>query len=177
MRLAVYATALTLAFVAQTTAFHFTRGSVPWPDLALILLVFGALRRGKMGGVKLGLAIGLAEDLLSYGVLGANTCAKSLIGFAMGKLRDDLISDSITSRALFTAGATGLDALVYSALSHIFTAYAAFPSIWMVIISCAAVNVLFALPVMGALEWAEDKMMAIGNTDSKGRYSFTQSLD
>jgi rod shape-determining protein MreD len=130
-----------------------------------------------MGGVKLGLAIGLAEDLLSYGVLGANTCAKSLIGFGMGKLRDDLISDSITSRTLFTAGATGVDALAYSALSHIFTAHAAFSSIWTVIISCAAVNVLFALPVMGALEWAENKIMAIGNTDSKGRYSFTQSLD
>lgn len=177
MRLAVYATALTLAFVAQTTSFHFTRGAVPWPDLALILLVFGGLRLGKMGGVKLGLAVGLAEDMLSYGVLGANTFSKSLIGFGVGKLRDDLISDSITSRALFTAVATAVDTLVYAELSQVFTGQSAFSSIWAAIISCAAVNVLFALPVMGVMEWAEEKAMGFGNTDSMGKYRSTPSLD
>lgn len=177
MRLAIYIVALIFAFVAQTTFFHFTRGAAPWPDLALILLVYGALRMGKNGGVKLGLATGFTEDMLSYGVMGANTCAMSLIGFGMGKLREDIISDSITSRALFTATATGVDALIYGALSRIFTGQAAFSSIGMAIISCAAVNVLFALPVMGAMEWAEGKMMGFTDANSRGKYGSAPSLD
>ncbi|MBF0290925.1 MAG: rod shape-determining protein MreD [Nitrospinae bacterium] len=177
MRLAVYAAALTFAFVAQTTSFHFTRGAVPWPDLALILLVFGGLRLGKMGGVKLGLVTGLAEDMLSYGVLGANTFSKSLIGFGVGKLRDDLVSDSITSRALFTAVATAVDTMAYAKLSQVFTGHAAFPSIVATVVSCAAVNALFALPVMGAMEWAEEKAVSFGDTGPTGRYGSTPSLD
>jgi rod shape-determining protein MreD len=174
--LVIYALAFTLALVAQTTAFHFTRGAAPWPDLALLLLVYGALRMGKMGGVKLGLAAGFAEDMLSYGVLGANTCAKSLIGFGMGKLREDLISDSATSRALFTTAATAVDALIYGALSRTFTDQAAFSSIGTVILSSAAVNVLFALPVMGVMEWAEDRIMRFGDASSRGKYN-SPSLD
>lgn len=177
MRLAIYATAITLALVAQTTAFHFTRGAAPWPDLVLLLLVYGALRMGKMGGVELGLAVGFAEDMLSYGVLGANTCAKSIIGFGMGKLREDLISDSATSRALFTAAATAVDALIYGTLSRTFTGQAAFSSIGTVILSCAAVNVLFALPVMGIMEWAEDRIMSLADTRSRGKYNSAPPLD
>jgi rod shape-determining protein MreD len=171
VRLAIYAVALALAFVAQTTSFHFTRGAAPWPDLALILLVYGALRMGKIGGVKLGLAAGFAEDMLSYGVLGANTCAMSLIGLGMGKLREDIVSDSITSRALFTATATGVDALIYGALSRIFTGQAAFSSIGTQVLSCAAVNVLFALPVMGVMEWAEKKIMSFSDSSARGKYN------
>ena len=171
MRLAIYAVALTLTFVAQTTFFHFTRGAAPWPDLALILLVYGSLRMGKIGGVKLGLAAGFAEDMLSYGVLGGNTCAMSLIGLGMGKLREDIISDSITSRALFTATATCVNAFIYSALSRIFTDQAAFPSIGTHVLSCAAVNVLFALPVMGVMEWAEEKIMRFSDANARGKYN------
>lgn len=176
MRLTIYAVALTLALVAQTTFFHFMRGVAPWPDFSLILLVYGALRMGKMGGVKLGLATGFAEDLLSYGVLGGNTCSMSLVGLAMGKLREDIISDSITSRALFTATATAVDALIYGTLSRIFTGQAAFSSIGMAILSCAAVNVLFALPMMGVMEWAEEKIMSLSDTNEKGKYN-SPSLD
>jgi rod shape-determining protein MreD len=177
MRLAIYAVALTLAFAAQTTSFHFTRGAALWPDLALILLVYGSLRMGKFGGVKLGLAAGFAEDMLSYGVLGANTCAMSLIGFGMGKLREDIISDSITSRALFTAIATVVDALIYGLMSRIFTGQAVFSSIGTAIISCAAVNVLFALPVIGFMEWAEEKIMGFSDTSARGKYNSAPSLD
>lgn len=130
-----------------------------------------------MGGVKLGLATGLVEDMLSYGVLGANTFSKSLIGFGVGKLRDDLISDSITSRALFTAVATAIDAFVYAELSQVFTGQSAFSSIGTTIVSCAAVNALFALPVMGVMEWAEEKAKGFGDTNSMGKYSSTPSLD
>lgn len=177
MRLAIYGTALILAFVAQTTAFHFTRGAAPWPDLASLLLVYGALRMGKIGGVELGLAVGLVEDMLSHGVLGANTCAKSLIGFGVGKLREDLISDSATSRALFTVTATAVDALIYAILSRTFTGQTAFSSIWTVILSCAAVNALFALPVMGVMEWAENKVMSLVDTRSRGKYNSVPPLD
>lgn len=176
MRLAIYSLALIVAFVAQTTSFHFARGKAPWPDLALILLVYGALRMGKMGGVKLGLVGGFTEDLLSYGALGANTSAMSLIGFAMGKLREDIISDSITSRTLFTATATGLDALIYGLLSRTFTGQAVFSSIGGAIVLSVAVNVLFALPVMGAMEWAEDKITRLSDTSGGGKYN-SPSLD
>lgn len=167
---AVYIFAMLIAIIAQTTAFHLTRGAAPWPDLALTLVVYSALRMGKSGGVKMGLAAGFAEDILSGGAMGANTCAKGLIGFGVGKLREELISDSLMSRTLFTALATALDVVIYSLLSRTFTGNYVFVSIWATAFSMAAINALFAMPVMELMDRVDRWNRRMGQSQSGGKY-------
>lgn len=64
------------------------------PDLSILLVVLLALRRGPIGGTLLGFAIGLLQDLLVPETLGMNALAKSIVGWAVGKLSRQLAMDS-----------------------------------------------------------------------------------
>ncbi len=64
------------------------------PDLSILLLVLLALRRGPVSGTLLGFTIGLLQDLLVPETLGMNMLAKSIVGWAVGKLSRQLAMDS-----------------------------------------------------------------------------------
>jgi rod shape-determining protein MreD len=60
------------------------------PDFLVILLVYGAIRWGAMGGAFLGFGLGLFRDaLLLYG-LGFHAAGTTLLGYGVGKLRETL---------------------------------------------------------------------------------------
>jgi rod shape-determining protein MreD len=61
------------------------------PDLTVLLLVFLSLRRGPVVGTLLGFGLGLLQDLLVPATLGMNMLAKSILGYAMGKLSGNLL--------------------------------------------------------------------------------------
>lgn len=83
------------------------------PDLAVLLLVLIALRRGPLVGTLLGFAIGLLQDLLVPETLGMNALAKSIIGWAVGKLSRQLAMDStVLSFSLMVAAVLAHD-LIY----------------------------------------------------------------
>lgn len=65
------------------------------PDLVILLLVLLAGRRGPASGALLGFGIGLLQDLLVPETLGMNALAKSVVGWAMGKLSRQLAMDSV----------------------------------------------------------------------------------
>ena len=54
------------------------------PDLALIVLIFFAYRRGSMEGQTAGFLTGMLEDLLSLSPLGFNALIKTVMGFLYG---------------------------------------------------------------------------------------------
>ena len=55
------------------------------PDLILILLIYIAIRNGKIKGTSTGFTFGLIEDLIvSVGFLGLSALTKSVTGFIMG---------------------------------------------------------------------------------------------
>ncbi|MBI5814550.1 MAG: rod shape-determining protein MreD [Nitrospinae bacterium] len=156
--LAAYGAIIFAALVIQTTAFNFTFGSPLWPDLTLIIAIHGGLRHGMSGGVRLGAAAGLAEDLLSYGATGANTLTKGLTGFIVGKLRESYINDSNMARGVLAVGATVADHIVYSLVIRTFSDYSALSGSLGALVVAIMMNLAFIFPALRMInrtvEWA-----------------------
>lgn len=63
------------------------------PDMALIAAIYCGRKYGKVRGYQLGIAMGIAQDLFSFGLLGINLFSKGLIGMASGWIRESNIFD------------------------------------------------------------------------------------
>jgi rod shape-determining protein MreD len=82
------------------------------PDITVLLLVLLAQRRGAVFGALLGFSIGLLEGLLQPQTLGMQCLAKSVLGFAIGKLAQQLVTGSLPLMAVLL----GLSVLVHDAI-------------------------------------------------------------
>ncbi|MCE2513490.1 MAG: rod shape-determining protein MreD [Acidobacteria bacterium] len=93
------------ALAAQTTAPRFLDAAAN-VDLPLVAVVFAGLTGGPVVGLWTGTAGGLAQDLLSGGVLGVNGLAKSLIGTWAGWMSVQFITFQAWRRAVIVGAAT-----------------------------------------------------------------------
>jgi rod shape-determining protein MreD len=67
-------------------------------DLAIIILVYMALRRGRNYGMVFGFLIGFLSDVFTPGTLGLGALVKCLIGFTLGSFKDNLYLESFYSK-------------------------------------------------------------------------------
>lgn len=170
MRTLFYAAIVFILFVAQTTAFNFTGGLMLWPDFALLLSIYGGLRWGKVGGVQFGAAVGLVQDFLSYGALGACFFSKASAGFLIGAMRERYVNDSMITRALFVLAATAFDILSYTVIIHTFLGYDLFSRLSASILPQAMMNLAFAIPLFPAILWGEKAIDSLGGM-REGKYA------
>lgn len=63
------------------------------PDMALIAALYCGRKYGKHRGYRLGIALGVAQDLFSFGILGINLFSKGLIGLVSGLIRESNLFD------------------------------------------------------------------------------------
>jgi rod shape-determining protein MreD len=115
VRLAGVVAALAVALVVQTTLTGAVRGAVPI-DLVLVVVVSAALAFGPVTGLLAGTVGGLVQDAMSSGVLGMGGLAKTVVGFAAGRLATQFIVTATVPRALVFAGATVVHALLFIGL-------------------------------------------------------------
>ena len=87
------------------------------PDLPLIVTVLLALQRGPNTGTICGFLIGLGQDLANPGFLGLNALTKTIVGYALGKLRDRFDADTAPTCAATLFVATLAHDLLYLAIS------------------------------------------------------------
>ena len=87
------------ALAGQTTALRFA-DAAPNVDLLLVAVVFAGLTGGPLAGLWTGTAGGLAQDLLSGGILGVNGLAKSLVGAWAGWMSVQFITFQAWRRAV-----------------------------------------------------------------------------
>ena len=77
--------------LAQLNLAQYLRVGVVRPDFILVFLVFVSARYGRVAGIAVGFSAGLLQDLTgSLSVLGANTLAKSVLGYTLGTLNGTL---------------------------------------------------------------------------------------
>jgi len=72
------------------------------PALTVWILVVLSLRKGPVAGTLIGFGLGLFEDLLAQSTLGMYTLAKTLTGYAVGKLSDHLADIGLPFPAILT---------------------------------------------------------------------------
>jgi len=83
------------------------------PDFVLILAVYGAIRAGAVGGAALGFFAGLFRDSLLLMHFGLYALGLTVIGYAVGKMRESLYLDApAVDMLLLAAGKVLLDVLV-----------------------------------------------------------------
>ena len=81
----LFAAAGTIVFQTSITEYFHTWTSAR-PDAMLLVTLYIGMRRGSEGGLITGFILGLLQDILSGGLLGANSLSKGLSGYLTGGL-------------------------------------------------------------------------------------------
>ena len=108
---AVYATAVLLALLAQTSPLLFTVGPGLRVDLALIVVVYFSLFWDWKRALVLGFLTGLCQDALSSEVLGLSALSQTLTAFVVHTLSRHVQVQSLIVQVLFTCLAVAVDTL------------------------------------------------------------------
>ena len=82
------------------------------PDFVLILLVYGSIRWGALGGAVLGFGLGVLRDVLVLYALGLHASGMTVLGYGVGKLRDTLYLSAPAVDLLLLAGAKLLSDMI-----------------------------------------------------------------
>jgi rod shape-determining protein MreD len=90
------------------------------PDLALVVLVFVALRRGSMTGQIAGFAAGIVEDVVSAAPVGFHMLMRTLIGFLYGLFAGNVFVDPLLMPIVLTIAATILKGIISGVVSLVF---------------------------------------------------------
>ncbi len=100
-------------FSAQTTWLEiFSFGGVT-PDLILVWVVYCGVRYSRSSGIGAGIALGLAQDSLSGGLLGVNTLSKSLIAYFFSTLKNKFYVEGMIPIGIFLIVSSIFDGLVF----------------------------------------------------------------
>ena len=100
-----------LAVVLQSSLRKFWE-PLAYADLPLIVVVYFALRRDAVQAVVIGTVAGLATDVLSGGLLGANGFSKTLTAYFIAAIITRIMLDNPLLRVPVLAGAAALDAFL-----------------------------------------------------------------
>ena len=95
------------------------------PDLALVILIFAAQKRGSMTGQITGFFSGLLEDLLSLSPLGFHALMKSVIGYIYGFFKGNIFVDPLIAPIILTVIGTIGKGLIAGIIGLIFVIPAA----------------------------------------------------
>jgi len=108
------------AVLLQSTVLRWVALKGVKPDLALIVLVFVAVRRGSMAAQVSGFLAGLLEDSLSLSPLGFNALLRTVLGFFYGLTAGSIFVDPLLMPVMLILVATILKGLASCLLVVIF---------------------------------------------------------
>lgn len=103
----VYFVLANLALTVQSIFFKGTK-----PDFVLVLICSYALRFGQFRGMTYGAVTGLLLDTLSGFIIGPNIISKSLAGFLIGTIRENLFKWNLIANTLVVAIFSVIDILL-----------------------------------------------------------------
>ncbi len=141
-----------LALAAQTTLTRFV-GVATDVDFLLIAVVFVALSRGPIVGLWAGTVGGLAQDLLSGGIVGVSGLAKCLVGYTVGWLGVQFLTSRAWHRVLILFVSTLMHAACFVGIYTLIASVAP-PAAWTGVLIQAFANTLVGLVAAVACEHA-----------------------
>ena len=90
------------------------------PDLALVVLMFVALRRGSMTAQVSGFATGIVEDLVSASPVGFHMLLRTVIGFLYGIFSGNVFLDPLLMPIVLAIAATIMKGIISGLVSLLF---------------------------------------------------------
>jgi rod shape-determining protein MreD len=89
-------------------------------DLVLIITVYASFGRNPLLAMLVGASAGLIQDSFSGGIFGAQSFAKTVIGFIAGSLSVRIALENFLPRLIVMAGASLLNGLIFVGLQELF---------------------------------------------------------
>ena len=114
MKGATVGLAIIAALALQTSPFFGRNGA--GIDLVLVVVVWAALQFGPAAGLLTGAAAGLAQDVLSAGIIGVGGFSKTLVGFGAGAVGSQFIVANAPTRFVVLLVGAALNELVFLGL-------------------------------------------------------------
>jgi len=151
VKLALNLMAIAAALALQTTLTSFVPETAAI-DLVLIVVVYLALSFGPTTGIVAGTAAGLIQDSLSSGIMGIGALAKTLVGFAAGRIGTQFIVTAPLPRFVVFVGATVLHAVVFMGLYELL-GLREFPDPYAAVAGQAVGNAVVGVVGFQLLEW------------------------
>src|SRR5256886_5388301 len=102
-----------LMVIALQSALRAIWQPLAYTDLALILVVYFALRREPLNALVVAAIAGLAADALGHGLIGAGSFSKTVAAYAVYFVAQRVMLDTTLLRIPVLAGATLIDNVVY----------------------------------------------------------------
>ena len=87
-------------------------------DIALIVLVLMAIRRGSRFGIVAGFLLGILVDASAPGYMGASSVGFAIVGFASGSFGDTMYMDQTLARGVFVFAAVIVFDIIFGLLSR-----------------------------------------------------------
>jgi rod shape-determining protein MreD len=143
--------AIAAALALQTTLTSFVPETAAI-DLVSIVVVYLSLSFGPTTGIVAGTAAGLIQDSLSSGIMGIGALAKTLVGFAAGRIGTQFIVTAPLPRFVVFLGATLLHALVFMGLYELL-GLRHFPDPYAAVAGQAVGNAVVGVVGFQLLEW------------------------
>jgi rod shape-determining protein MreD len=151
VKLALNLAAIAAALLLQTTLTSFVPQTAAI-DLVLIVVVYVSLSFGPITGIVVGTVAGLIQDSLSSGIMGIGALAKTLVGFAAGRIGTQFIVTAPLPRFVVFIGATLLHALVFMGL-YVLLGLREFPDPYATVAGQAVGNAVVGVVGFQILEW------------------------
>lgn len=107
------------ALLLQTTVFADVRLLGARPELMFLLTISFAILEGPASGAITGFAGGMAQDLLLDQPKGITALTLTLLGYAVGLLRQYIVSPSPVLPVLLVAGGTFVGELFYGLMAFL----------------------------------------------------------
>jgi rod shape-determining protein MreD len=151
VRLAATLATIAVALALQTTLTSYVRETAAL-DLVLIVVVYLSLSSGPTTGVVAGTVAGLIQDALSSGVMGIGALAKTIVGFAAGRIGTQFIVTAPLPRFVVFIGASLLHAGIFMGL-YMLLGLRDFPNPWPGMAGQAVGNAVVGVVGFQLLEW------------------------
>lgn len=151
MRFVINLAALAAALALQTTLTTYVQQAAAL-DFVLVMVVSLALTSGPTTGVLAGSAAGLVQDALSSGVVGIGALAKTVVGFAAGRIGTQFIVTAPLPRFVVFLAATLLHAALFMGL-YVLLGLRTFPAPYAAIGGQAVGNAVVGVIGFQVTEW------------------------
>lgn len=128
------------ALLLQTTVFADIRLLGARPELMYLLTISFAVLEGPASGAVAGFVGGMAQDFLLNAPKGITALTLTLVGYAMGMLRQYIVSPSPVLPVFLVAGGTFVGVLFYGVVSFLL---GQLDTTWMYLLRVAALSAIY----------------------------------
>lgn len=157
-RTMMYSLCIVVSLILEAGIFVQYRPFGVIPDLLLIVFICGALIRGSLFGIKVGIAVGMIQDLL-VGNMGVSILINIFLAYLVGSLEGKVVKEQILVPIFIVFGSTFMHELLYLFLSE--RLILSVPLLWALrakILPLAAMNALLIIPYYFVLYRLERKI-------------------